>query len=165
VDAVGVDTYLINSEDRAAQPAAVRTATLAVGELPEWLGQTFARVTGYLKAHSSYPDGPPFARYFKRADGRFEVAAGFPVRTPVEGDGDVQGVTLPGGSTATTMHVGSYDDMEPGYRAITDWIDTQNAEPIGDPWEVYFSDPGTQPNPAHWRTQIVQPYRITGPTR
>ncbi len=26
-------------------------------------------------------------------------------------------------------------------------------------WEVFFSDPATEPDPATWRTEIVQPYR------
>jgi effector-binding domain-containing protein len=159
MDALCMNAYFVTTENRPAQPAAVRTATLTIDCLPEWLGQTFGAVAGFLPAHNSYPVGPPFARYSRRADGLFDVAAGFPVQAPIEGDGDVEAITLPGGPAATTMHVGPYDDMVPGYQAITDWITSQNAAPVGDPWEVYLSDPGAQPDPAQWQTQIVQPYR------
>jgi hypothetical protein len=32
-------------------------------------------------------------------------------------------------------------------------------ELAGNAWEVYLSDPSAQPDPATWRTEIVQPYR------
>jgi len=150
---------VVHNVDRPAQPAAVRQATLTVDGLPAWLGQTFDKVIAYLKSHDAYPVGPPFARYFKRPDGLFEVSAGFPVRVPPEGDGDVQAMTLPAGPAATTMHYGPYNEMVPGYQAIDGWIAAQNMAPFGAPWEIYLSDPGTQPDPASWRTQIVQPYR------
>lgn len=159
-----MNTYRVNPEERAPQPAAACTATLTVDALPEWLGQAFAKVITFLQVHNSHPAGPPFARYSRRVDGLFDVTAGFPVQIPIEGDGDVVAVTLPGGSAVTTMHVGPYDAMVPGYRAINDWLTGQHATPFGDPWEIYLSDPGAQPDPAQWRTQIVQPYRDTLPT-
>ena len=27
------------------------------------------------------------------------------------------------------------------------------------PWEVYFTDPASEPDPVTWRTEIIQPYR------
>ena len=71
----------------------------------------------------------------------------------------MRAVTLPGGPAATTVHIGPYDDMVAGYRAVAGWITDHGGEAVGDPWEVYFSDPTTQPDPATWRTEIVQPYR------
>jgi effector-binding domain-containing protein len=91
--------------------------------------------------------------------GRFEVEAGFPATRPIEGNGDVQPSELPGGQVAVTMHVGPYEQMEPGYQALASWVGERGGELAGDAWEVYFSDPSTEPDPATWRTEIVQPYR------
>jgi effector-binding domain-containing protein len=153
--------YLVTPEEHAAQPAAVCQATLAVDALPEWLGRSYAKVMASLQAHHSYPVGPPFAQYSRRSDGVFDVKAGFPVRAAINGGGDggVEDITLPGGTAATTMRVGSYADMVPGYQAIAGWIEAHNAVPLGDPWEVYLSDSESQPDPAQWLTRIVQPYR------
>jgi effector-binding domain-containing protein len=38
-------------------------------------------------------------------------------------------------------------------------VTDHGGEATGDAWEVYFSDPATQPDPATWRTEINQPYR------
>ena len=49
--------------------------------------------------------------------------------------------------------------MAPAYQALASWVSSHGGEPAGDPWEVYFSDPASEPDPATWRTEIVQPYR------
>jgi effector-binding domain-containing protein len=92
-------------------------------------------------------------------DGRFEVEAGFPVSRPIERSGDVQPSELPGGQVAVTVHVGPYDQMEPAYQALASWVTDHGGELTGDAWEVFFSDPATEPGPATWRTEIVQPCR------
>ena len=94
-------------------------------------------------------------------EGRLEVEAGFPVSSPIEPNGDVQPSELPGGQVAVTVHVGPYDQMEPAYQALASWVTDHGGELAGDAWEVYFSDPSTEPDPATWRTEIVQPYRQT----
>ena len=50
--------------------------------------------------------------------------------------------------------------MEPAYKALETWVNEHGAK-AGDPWEVYFSDPST--DPASWRTEIVQPFRPVEP--
>ncbi len=53
--------------------------------------------------------------------------------------------------------------MVPGYRAVAAWISGHGGEVVDDAWEVYLSDPTAQPDPATWRTEIVQPYRKRTP--
>jgi effector-binding domain-containing protein len=163
-----VDAYEISAETRTEQPAAVRSATLSIADLQAWIGPTYDMVARFLIAHGSYPTGRPFARYHQVGEARFRVEAGFPVPAPIDGDGidgegidgdgEVQPLTLPGGRVATTVHVGPYDAMEPAYRSVAGWITAHHGTADGDPWEVYASDPGAEPDPAKWRTQIVQPY-------
>lgn len=151
--------YDIETVDLPAQPAAVVRATVPVAELPAWFGAAYHTVAQFLGMRSDYPAGPPFARYHMAGPGRFDVEAGFPTRTAVEGDGEVHGVTLPAGPAARTVHVGPYDRMVPAYEALRAWIADHGGIPAGDPWETYLSDPVSQPDPETWRTRIVQPYR------
>ena len=151
--------YEVRAETRQAQPTAVCRATLAPVDIGPWLGKVYGAVAGLLSAQQAGPAGPPFARYHLLSDGRFEVEAGFPASRPVESSGDVQPSELPGGPVAVTVHTGPYDQMEPGYRALASWVTDHGGEVTGDAWEVYFSDPATQPDPATRRTEIIQPYR------
>jgi effector-binding domain-containing protein len=140
-------------------PVAIMRATLTVADLPAWLGMAFGRTAATLGRRGMGPAGPPFARYHRLADERFEVEAGFPAAGPVGDDGDVIGAELPGGPAAVTVHVGPYDEMGPTYAALEVWISDHGFEADGDAWEVYFSDPQAQPDPDTWRTEVVQPYR------
>jgi effector-binding domain-containing protein len=151
--------YEIHTETRQAQLTAVARATLPVAELGPWLGSTYGAIASLLAARQIAPAGPPFARFHMLGDGRFEVEAGFPVSRPIEPSGDVQPSELPGGPVAVTVHVGPYDQMEPAYQALASWVTDHGAEFAGDAWEVFFSDPAAAPDPATWRTDIVQPYR------
>ena len=151
--------YDIHAEARNAQVTVVARATLAVADIPPWLGKAYEASARLLADRQAGPAGPPFARYHRLGEGRFEVEAGFPAARPIEGNGDTQPSELPGGQVAVTIHTGPYDQMVPAYRALASWVSEHGGELRGDPWEVYLSDPSSEPDPATWRTQIVQPYR------
>ncbi len=151
--------YEIHAEARETQLTAVARATLPVTQLGPWLSRTYGAIAGLLAAGRAAPAGPPFARFHMLGGGLFEVEAGFPVSSPIEPRGDVQPSKLPGGQFAVTVHVGPYDQMEPAYQALASWVADHGGKLAGDAWEVFFSDPATEPDPATWRTEIVQPYR------
>jgi effector-binding domain-containing protein len=157
-------TYTIQSCTVSRRPTAVSTATLPVAKIGPWLAETYGMIAATLTAGGPKPAGAPFARYHKvdsKPDGeeRFVVEAGFPVATPIEGNGEVRPSSLPGGPVAMTVHIGPYNQLEPAYDALAAWIRDHAGEPVGDAWEIYFSDPVQQPDPATWRTEVVQPYR------
>lgn len=151
--------YEMRTQTRQTQPAAVVRATLRVAEIGPWIGKAYGAVIGVITAQQISPAGPPFARYHRLGDDRFSVEAGFPVTAPIEAAGEVQPGELPGGPAVATVHVGPYDQMEPAYEALSGWVREHGGEPAGDPWEVYLTDTASEPDPAAWRTQIVQPYR------
>ena len=151
--------YDIHGEARAAQPTAVATATLPVEEIGPWLGKSYASVAALISDRGAEFAGPPFARYHRLGDGRFVVEAGFPVSAAIDGSGDVRCSELPEGPVAITVHVGPYSEMEPAYQALAAWVEEHGGELAGDAWEIYLSDPASEPDPATWRTEIVQPYR------
>lgn len=149
--------YEIESKTLSEQPTVVVRGRVNISDIGDWLGPAYAetaRVAGRQIA------GPAFGRYRKvEADPpAFDAEAGFPVATRVEGSGDVEAAKLPGGLVAVTWHVGPYDSMEPAYKALTDWLSQHGARAAGEPWEVYHTDPTTDPDPMTWRTEIIQPY-------
>lgn len=154
--------YQIGTETKKPQFTAIRAATLTSADLAPWLTDTFARVGAFLAGHRYRTAGPPFARYHRLGTERFDVEAGFPVTTPIKAVTDIRGGTLPGGPVASTMHVGPFEHIAAGYEAVTEWITDHNGRPVGDSWEIYFSDPKSATDSATWRTEIVQPYSTSG---
>ncbi len=143
------------------QPTVVMRTIVPVEAIPTFLGKAFGAVAEHIGTHDADFAGPPFARYLPVSDDfrAFEIEAGFPVTPAIPGDGEIEASTLPGGEVATITHIGAYDAMRPTYQAINDWLGAHQATPTGAPWEVYLSDPDDEPDPAMWRTDIVQPYQ------
>ncbi|HXV71451.1 MAG TPA: GyrI-like domain-containing protein [Acidimicrobiia bacterium] len=151
-----METRIIDTRSIGSRKTAVRIAELDVDVLGEWLPETFGSVALYLDKTTNPPIGPPFARYRRLGARRFRVEAGFPVERRIYGSDEIVGSSLPGGTVAITTHTGPYDGMEATYEALASWLYSRDAIPVGDPWEIYFSEP-TDP-PGTWRTDIVQPY-------
>lgn len=142
------------------QPAAVVRATLPVAELPGFFGRAFEAVLAVLAAQGVGPTGPPFGSYPGMVGDTVEVAAGFPTERPIDPSGDVVPLTLPGGRAVATTHVGPYEAMgATTYPELQSWMAAEGLEPASGPWEIYLSDPESEPDPATWRTRVVWPVR------
>ena len=152
-----MQTVEIENRVLEEQQTAAMFARLPVDAIGPWLAEAFRDIAAYLSKYGVGPVGMPYARYHRLDDGRFEIEAGFPASTPVPGEGQVEPSELPGGTVAVAIHVGPYDAMGPTYEALASWVRDSGAEPMGDAWEVYFSDPAVEPDPSRWRTEIVQP--------
>lgn len=155
--------YVIHTKVGPDQRTAVASATMAVAEFGRWLGTTYQAVSDEAARQGVELTGPPFARYRRRDDGRFHVEAGFPVAAVIYAAHGVRASHLTGGPTATTTHTGPYDRMEPAYEAVAGWLRDNGAKPVDGAWEIYLSDPAAEPDPAAWRTEVVQPYVVTSP--
>jgi effector-binding domain-containing protein len=142
------------------QPIVVVRTETTVDGIPTLLGSANGASAGHAQACGCQIVGPPFARYemLNGPDDGFAIEAGFPIAAPVDGADPVEAAELPGGNAAAAWHIGPYNTMEPTYAAIQAWIEERGGVPNGAAWEIYHSDPATEPNPATWRTEIVQPF-------
>ncbi len=144
--------YQIAVAHEEVQNALVMMKSLLPGEVAQFLNTAFPEVAELLAQHGIEPSGPPFARY--RMDGDiFHVTAGFPVPIGVAGSGHVLTDELPGGDIASTVHVGSYEDLPAAFDAVMEWLTGAGYAITGDPWESYLDQPDV-PQP---RTQVNFP--------
>lgn len=148
--------YDIRSEVLPEQFTAVITGTVPFAEIGVWLPVAYDDVFAVLARQGIEPVGPPFARYDMRSDG-FVMEAGAPIARPVSPEGRVIPGTLPSGPVAITTHVGPYDRLGDAVDALTAWVVAQGSTPAGAYWEIYYSDPILEPDPASWRTDVVLP--------
>ena len=153
--------YEIQERTLAEQPTMVMRGTLKLEDIPTFLSRAYHMVDSQVREGGAHVVGEPFARY-RSLDPEyreFEIEAGVPVVMAVAGHGGVEASCLPGGPAAVTMHTGPYERLESAFAALTAWLEEHGALAEGPPWEVYHTDPNEQPDPATWRTEIVQPYR------
>ena len=120
--------------------------------IAEFLGRAFGAVMGAVAAGRRHVVGPPFARYRPVPDSGWDIEAGFPVDSSVEGPGVVSG-HLPGGRAVQVVHRGSYDSVEATWRRAEAWMAERGYSMSDAPWESYLDEPDV-PEP---RTLIVMP--------
>ena len=56
-----------------------------------------------------------------------------------------------------TWHIGPYDKLQQSYDRLGAWITEQKLKASGPFWEVYWTDPGLEPDASTWRTQVWWP--------
>jgi effector-binding domain-containing protein len=128
---------------------------------PEELGPKFGVVLpatfGYVMSQGKQPAGMPVAHYLSVSSELFEVEAGVPVAQPMDESDTVKNRTLPGGRVAVTRHVGPYENLRHTYEAFEKWIAENGHQPRGGAWEVYVTDPSSEPDSSKWVTEIYWP--------
>ena len=138
---------------------AVVTASAAPDAIGESMAQVLPKAFEAVAKSSATPAGPPFARYFSFGGATIEYEGGVPVAAPFVGDGEVKPSELGGGEAAVAMHLGSYDTISDTWGALSKWVENQGRKPAGPGWESYLTDPGEEPDPSKWVTEVYLPVR------
>ncbi|MFP3914080.1 MAG: GyrI-like domain-containing protein, partial [Actinomycetota bacterium] len=128
-------THEIETRILAEQATAAMFNTLTAEEMADWLPRAFREVATYLSRLGAGPAGPPYARYRRLDEERFEVEAGFPASAPVQETGEIRPSQLPPCRAAVVEHVGPYDTLLEAYGALVEWLARHEKQTVGDPWE------------------------------
>lgn len=141
-------------------PVASIRKKIKMQDIGRELAHMLPAVMQHLNSVNVAPAGAPFTRYY--GDVRqplVEVEAGIPVTEAIKGKDEVHPGELPAGRVATTWHIGPYHELSKSYARLEAWMKQQQLEPDGAPWEIYWTDPGLEQDPAKWRTQILWPVK------
>ena len=142
-----------------AQPmVGIRTKT-TMDKIAGTMGQLFGELHGYVQQSGQAPAGMPFAIYHAMDGGSVDLECGMPVAAALAGTDRIRAGELPCGKAATVTHTGHYEQLRHTWEALTGWMKSEGLEPAGAPWEVYVTDPGAEPDPSKWRTDIFFPVR------
>lgn len=133
--------------------------TIGEAEVSQQLAILYTEIMRYVTKAKLTIAAPPFARMHSIVDGKIDMEAGMAVRGNAPGEGRVVMSKLPGGRVATTWHVGPYHDLKKTCGQLEAWIKEQKLSPAGGLWEVFWTDPGIEPDATKWRTQILWPVK------
>jgi effector-binding domain-containing protein len=75
----------------------------------------------------------------------------------IRGKGRIKSGTLPGGEVVSTVHVGAYDHLPDAGAALAAWAEAHGRAATGPNWELYVTDPGVEPDPTQWKTEVIKP--------
>jgi effector-binding domain-containing protein len=141
----------------APQPVMSIRGWTTAAELSQAIGQRLPAVWRYVREVGGMIAGPPFTRYHAVEGDRVDLEAGLPVRSALPPKGEIKPRELPGGEAAVVTHVGPYEGLPATGAALAKWVAARGRTAAGPNWELYVTDPGAEPNPEKWRTEIVKP--------
>jgi effector-binding domain-containing protein len=99
----------------------------------------------------------PYAVYLAWRAHDCDLAAGCQVSGTVTLTGGCEWLTLPAGAHAFASHFGPYDQLKETHAAIMAWCQTNGKTMTGACWETYPVDPGLEPDPSKWQTDVYYP--------
>ena len=152
-------TYNCELIDQPAQPTLSIRTTTSIKELPNELGRAYGAIGQYLGQLGEQPTGAPYAAYFTFDMESMDIEIGFPVKSTLPGQDEIQSGEIPAGKVAQCLYTGPYNKIEPAYNALTAYVEEQGYEATGVAYEFYLNDPG-EVEPEQLLTQIV--FRLKG---
>jgi effector-binding domain-containing protein len=155
-------------EERAEQPYVAIRRKVKMSEMPTLPAQ-WGEVMSWLASKGIAPSGAPFWNYrVVDMEAELEIDVGFPIATPVAGEGRIVADSLPAGRYATTVYTGRYDDdgLMNTTRDLLAWADKNGI--VWDKWqhgatgegwrarvEHYITDPDEEPDPNKYETELA----------
>lgn len=155
--------YKIAKQEIVAQPVLVVRRRVRRAEIAAAIGAALPRVFLHAQQRGVAIAGYPITRYLESSVGLVTFETGMRVTahsgdwSAEQGQDEVVAETLPGGSVATTVHSGPYEQLPDAYAAVEEWIAANGFRQNGAPWEAYLNDPADHPNPQDWKTEVYWP--------
>jgi effector-binding domain-containing protein len=140
--------------------AAVIRVQCPIAEISQQMSISLPEVMIHLTSVGAQVTGAPFTRYYNAPegeDGLLDFESGMPTAEPIEPHGRIVPITIPAGRAVSAWHVGPYDQLSVTHAEVQAWMAEQGLEPAGPLQEVYWTDPGMEPDPKKWRTQLLVP--------
>lgn len=103
--------------------------------------------------------GPPFAIWYQWEGDTFEFDNCIPVTAPVKVSGDVRNISTYAGKVVMVSHTGSYESTQYSWETLMEYVEKNGLETAGDPYEVYITNPGEEPDPSKWITELYWPVK------
>ncbi|ACY14759.1 GyrI-like domain-containing protein [Haliangium ochraceum] len=146
----------ISSRTLAAQHTLIIRGSAAPVELGEQMSALIPRLIGFAMMQRLDMSGPPFARYRHYSEERIDFEVGVPIAAahPGSASWNIEPGTLPAGPALTAVHRGSYDDLPDTHAALRRAARARGKRADGPLWEVFVTNPATQPDPAKLRTEV-----------
>ena len=137
--------------------ACIRTRCAST-DIPKVLGEGYEKIVMHLQSIGMHPTGMPYTAYFNMDMNNLDIELGIPVDKAFEGTEEVVSGELAAGPYAVTVYTGPYGELEPAYKALSDWMAEHGHVPVGVAYEFYLNDPGETP-PEKLITKIMFPLK------
>jgi len=153
---VPADIVMVDVESLPSLSVLDSTTVDGIGDM---LGRDYGLISDYMAAKKIDMAGFPYAVYYNwDPNGVIHIRAAIPVATPEKGKGEIESFDLPATKAVMAKHMGGYDTSAT-HDAIMEYMEDFGIECADYIWEVYVTDPMTEPDESKWQTDIYYPVK------
>lgn len=150
-------TTAIELREIQAQRLLVKKTTCGHTEISPAFGAAIHQVGECLRENGAALASMPIAVYLAWRDSDCDLAVGCQVTGDATPMGGCEWLDLPGGTHAFASHFGPYDKLNETHQALMAWCAANGKKISGPCFETYPIDPGTEPDPMKWQTDVYYP--------
>lgn len=135
--------------------------SIAIDKIGLKMGESMMALVDFLQANDLEMTGAPICFYhvWNEEQGYTVMECALPIGASNKANvkGNVNIITYPSISAAKAVHSGAYEDLAQSHYAIDEWINANQRQIAGAPFEVYLTDPQSEPDTSKWITEIYYP--------
>jgi len=150
-------TTAIEVRELPAQRLLVKKTTCGHKEIGPAFGKNIHFVGECFRASGAQMASMPMAVYLAWRDSDCDIAVGCKVEGTVTLTQGCEWLDLPAGPHAFASHFGPYDTLTETHQALMQWCAANDRKISGPCFETYPTDPGKEPDPTKWQTDVYYP--------
>lgn len=130
-----------------------------IQELSVKMGESFGALMAHIQSTGESKSGQPLTIYheYSEQDDKVTMECGIPMEVTSVGKEPVIISKVPGGKMLMVKFYGNYDNLGVAHGKFAEYMSSNGLVAAGSPWEWYITDPGLEPNPEKWETDIYYP--------
>jgi effector-binding domain-containing protein len=123
------------------------------------MGKSFGELMSALQKAKVEMSGYPFCLYPRWDETKkdMDMICALPVPAGAKLAAKYPVKQTQGGLALKATHMGDYHKLKDTHNQINQYIEFKNLEIAGAPWEVYVTDPGSEPDTSKWVTEVYYP--------
>jgi effector-binding domain-containing protein len=131
-----------------------------VSDLDPWIAAAIHELFARLAQQRIHPADEPFAIVSPPSGSEtVDVEVALPAIRRVASRGRVTSRVLPACHALATVHRGPYERLPAAYEALAAGMKEEGIEPLGDPREVYLTNP-EETSPEKYETEVLWPVDV-----
>lgn len=144
-----------------AMNALVISGSATMEQIGAMMGELYGKIGMAIVDQELEMAGAPFTHYlnFDEETGLSDFLVGIPVEPSGKNAGDVKAKRYRATDVVQMMHLGPYDELQKSYEKIMQYIQENELDVTFEAFELYLTDPGTEPNVTKWQTLIAFPLK------
>jgi effector-binding domain-containing protein len=153
--------YTYNVQEKEVTPMTIATIRNKVnkGEIGNILGKSYGEIQAYIAKNGAKMAGAPMAITIAWDSLSWDFEAALPINKEIKGNDHIQIKKSFEGKVLFVEYKGSYEKTYQAYMDLEQYKKSKGYSDAGGPWEVYVTDPGTEPDTSKWITEIYFPVK------